>query len=210
MSCAQHILSHNAQSHLSLRRRRRSKIRPNSYRESTLLQTHEESPLKPDVQPGSLPEYGPPLPGFKYCVSKEFGTNFLWYVWKWPANPEFCGAPVEDDDLEERYSKTWYKAYDDWIDRYTEAYRDHMEMCSNNPVLDTAQELNLWGFEGTLLAAGLALQDGVHGVGYGAETSDGSYAHQYESEREGTESIGKTLGRYIETRIFGQDLDIGA
>ncbi|EXF81593.1 hypothetical protein CFIO01_03797 [Colletotrichum fioriniae PJ7] len=178
--------------------------------ETTLLQTHEENPLKPDDQPEALPEYGPTLPGYKYCIWEDFGTNFLWYVWNWPANPEFCGEPVDDDDLLERYSKTWYRAYDDWVDRYAEAFRAHIEMNSDNPVFDTAKELNIWEFEGTLLAAGLALQDGVHGVGYGAEKRDGSYAHEFEFEREGTESIGKTLERYIQTRILDQNQDIGA
>ncbi|KXH50256.1 hypothetical protein CNYM01_10648 [Colletotrichum nymphaeae SA-01] len=177
--------------------------------ESTSVQAHEEKPLKPDDQSEALPEYGPSLPGYKYCIWEDFGTNFLWYVWNWPANPEFCGEPVEDDDLLKRYPKTWCKVYDDWVDRYTEAFRAHIEMNADIPVFDTAKELNLWEFEGTLLAAGLALQDGVHGVGYGTEKNDGSYAHEFEFEREGTESIGKTLERYIQTRILDQNLDIG-
>ncbi|KAK1543604.1 hypothetical protein CPAR01_04237 [Colletotrichum paranaense] len=180
-----------------------------SQTESTSVQAHEENSLKPGHQSEALPEYGPSLPGYKYCIWEDFGTNFLWYVWNWPANPEFCGEPVEDDDLLERYPKTWYKAYDDWVDRYTEAFRAHIEMNADNPVFDTAKELNLWEFEGTLLAAGLTLQDGVHGVGYGTEKNDGSYAHEFEFEREGSESIGKTLERYIQTRILDQNLDIG-
>ncbi|KAF4778180.1 hypothetical protein HER10_EVM0000973 [Colletotrichum scovillei] len=177
--------------------------------ESTSVQAHKENPLKPGDQSEALPEYGPSLPGYKYCIWEDFGTNFLWYVWNWPANPEFCGEPVEDDDLLERYPKTWYKAYDNWVDRYTEAFRAHIEMNANNPVFNTAKELNLWEFEGTLLAAGLALQDGVYGVGYGTEKNDDSYAHEFEFERDGSESIGKTLERYIQRRILDQNLDIG-
>ncbi|OHF00474.1 hypothetical protein CORC01_04224 [Colletotrichum orchidophilum] len=177
------------------------------------LQIHQDDPLisgdqtksQSDDQPEPQPEYGPSLPGYKYYVLPDFGTNFLWYEWPgWPGNPE-GGIFVEDDDLEERYSKAWFKAYEEWVDRYTESFRALMlDQDYDSPVFETAEEYEVWNFEGALLAAWLALQDGVHQVNYPSGEVGG---HKFEFQREGIESIGKTLERFIQSVKLDQSPD---
>ncbi|KAK1659514.1 hypothetical protein BDP55DRAFT_679251 [Colletotrichum godetiae] len=75
--------------------------------ETSPLQVHQEDPLESedrpkselDEQPEPQPEYGPSIPGHKYYIWPDYGTNFMWYTYGWSWNPE-GGDNIDDNDLE--------------------------------------------------------------------------------------------------------------
>ncbi|KAL0934761.1 uncharacterized protein CTRU02_209352 [Colletotrichum truncatum] len=159
--------------------------------EPASLPIHQEILSETECPPPCQPQYGPHLPGFKYYISPDFGTNFMWYDWGWPGNPE-GGVDVADDELEERYSKNWCNAYVRWVDQYSEAFETReCHLGADNDVFPDVEERYVWLIEGALLAAWLALQDGVHEVLYGPENDDN---YQFRFERD---EIDKTLCQFI-------------
>ncbi|OBR16159.1 hypothetical protein CH63R_01339 [Colletotrichum higginsianum IMI 349063] len=158
--------------------------------ESSAQQRHQEKPC----QTGNRLEPQLPLPpGYKYYISPDFGTNFIWYDWGWPGNPE-GGVDVPDDELEERYSTSWCNAYAHWVERYTKAFEAQgCHLGAGNEVFPDLEERHARNIEGALLAAWLALQDGVHQVQHGPRNDDN---YQFVFEREGVEA---TLGQFIQS-----------
>ncbi|KAK1484725.1 hypothetical protein CTAM01_12814 [Colletotrichum tamarilloi] len=117
----------------------------------------------------------------------------MWYTYGWPANPE-GGDNFDDDDLKERYPEAWFNAYTDWWKQHTEAFiAQGLDQGHDNLLFKTAEEENVWNMEGALLAAWLALQDGVHAVNYAPENVD---RYKFDFERD---SIEKTLGNFLQS-----------
>ncbi|KAK1723460.1 hypothetical protein CaCOL14_008029 [Colletotrichum acutatum] len=168
--------------------------------DTSLLQMHRErflelvDQLKPQLneRPEPRKEYGPSLPGYKYYIWPDYGTNFMWYTYGWPGNPE-GGDPVDDDELQERYPEAWFNAYTNWWEQYTEAFKAHgLDQGYDNPLFETAEEESLWNMEGALLAAWLALQDDVHAVNYELQNVNN---YEFNFERG---SIEKTLVSFLQ------------
>ncbi|KAF4778557.1 hypothetical protein HER10_EVM0006922 [Colletotrichum scovillei] len=171
--------------------------------DTPLLQIHKEGPSESEDQlesesqlnerPEPQEEHGSSLPGYKYSIWPDYGTNFMWYTYGWPANPE-GGDNIDDDDLKERYPEAWFNAYTDWWKQYTEAFiAQGLDQGYDNPLFQTAEKENVWKMEGALLAAWLALQDGVHAVNYAPENVD---RYRFDFERD---SIEKTLGNFLQS-----------
>ncbi|GJC91588.1 hypothetical protein ColKHC_00414 [Colletotrichum higginsianum] len=159
-----------------------------------LKQSHQRNKDTKRNRTGNRLEPQLPLPpGYKYYISPDFGTNFIWYDWGWPGNPE-GGVDVPDDELEERYSTSWCNAYAHWVERYTKAFEAQgCHLGAGNEVFPDLEERHARNIEGALLAAWLALQDGVHQVQHGPRNDDN---YQFVFEREGVEA---TLGQFIQS-----------
>lgn len=118
-------------------------------------------------QQSTEPDTQPQRSGFKYRMFPEYAAGFVWYDPTWPGNPEGT-YEVEDEELEERYSDSWYKAHDDWRARYIAAFeKQESHLGSHKNPFPDMEERKAWTVEGLLLACWLSLQPDVENVEYG-------------------------------------------
>ena len=108
-----------------------------------------------------------PTLGYKYVISPDYQTSFVWYDWPWAGNPE-GEFHVDEDELESRYSASWCAARQAWVDKYTRAFKAqecHLR-CSDEELFPDPEERMAWELDGMLLACWLARQNGVDAVEY--------------------------------------------
>lgn len=137
------------------------------------LTVQQTTTKKPDSDgassqpPKSEPDAQTQQGGFKYRIFPEWRASFVWYDAARSGNLEDAGE-VDEEELEERYSDAWNKAYGDWRDRYTAAFeKQEVHLGSHKHPFPDMEERKAWAVEGLLLACWLSLQPDVENVEYG-------------------------------------------
>ena len=101
---------------------------------------------------------------YRYHISLDWHTTFLWYDVDWPGNPEGKNH-VDPEVIEERYSKDWCDAYLKWVEKYDKSFeRGECHLGSGGKLFTDPVERAAWALEGLLLGCWLALQPGVSEV----------------------------------------------
>jgi hypothetical protein len=78
---------------------------------------------------------------------------------------------VDKDDIPERYGTLWGEFYNEWVDKYTQAFENqelHLGFYNKYPFPDI-EERKSWFLEGMLLPTFLCLQPDVDSVEYGRD-----------------------------------------
>jgi len=126
---------------------------------------------------------------YKYRLFPDWGTGFLWYDTEWPGTPEGENLVMEDEILA-RYGSAFSEAYEEWVARYTKAFREQRCDCGSgeHPFPDVA-ERKAWVLDGMMLAAWLCHQSDVESVEYSPDDATVLF-----EEKKG---LGATLGRFL-------------
>ncbi|TGJ80932.1 hypothetical protein E0Z10_g7839 [Xylaria hypoxylon] len=105
-------------------------------------------------------------PGYKYKLSPDWGTGFLWYDTAWNGTPE-GEYLVGDGDMLQRYGNAWNNAYNTWADQYTNTFsKQECDRGSGKHPFPDTRERRTWVLDGMMLAVWLCLQPDVESVEY--------------------------------------------
>lgn len=149
-------------------------VRPDDSKASSLEVTAPQDPKIAQLPSATDPsQESTGKPGYEYYIWPDYCTSFVWYEPEWPGNPE-GDDNVEESELEERYSASWCRALEAWVEKYSAAFKaQECDLGSKKPPLPDLEERKAWVLEGMLLACWLALQPDVDGVEY--QTEFGNY-----------------------------------